>query len=87
MFLLANVKMDENKKFLRTGKVPDEEIPICLHCFTPYHETEHYCKVCGEAVGQFTPYVPFVNIPFNYSIFGKIWRKLWYEDGRWFGWK
>ncbi len=68
--------MDENENSVRTGQDQDEEIPICPHCFTPYHETEHYCKECGEAVGQFTPYVPFVNIPFNYAIFRKIWRKL-----------
>lgn len=76
MRVSPNNKMDENENSVRTGQDQDEEIPICPHCFTPYHETEHYCKECGEAVGQFTPYVPFVNIPFNYAIFRKIWRKL-----------
>jgi heme/copper-type cytochrome/quinol oxidase subunit 2 len=53
-----------------------QALPVCTNCLTPVESPfRHYCKNCGNAVGKFTPYIPFVNIPFNYSIFSTIWRK------------
>jgi len=57
----------------------NEEIPLCSECLTPYHEFEHYCKKCGAGVGMYTPYMPFVNIPFNIRIWKKLWKKLWFD--------
>jgi len=53
----------------------DDALPVCLKCFTPYEPLQHYCKTCGEAVGRTTPYIPFVNIPFNVGIFGTMWKR------------
>ena len=58
-----------------------EPTPLCPRCLAPVDRLQHYCK-CGEAVGQFTPYIPFVNIRFNYSIFGASWRRLWARGTR-----
>ncbi len=55
----------------------DEARPVCLRCFTPYKPLQHYCETCGETVGQMTPYIPFVNIPFNVSIFSTMWKRTW----------
>lgn len=62
---------------------PDaEEQPLCLRCLAPIRPLQHYCEKCGEAVGRFTPYIPFVNIRFNFSIFDKLWHRLWYDRER-----
>jgi len=53
------------------------ERPLCPRCLTPFELEQHYCHKCGDAVGHFTPYIPFVNIRFNYGIFGRMWHKLW----------
>ncbi len=54
-----------------------KETPLCLKCLQPVDPLMHYCPNCGEAVGQLTPYIPFVNIRFNYSIFSTMWKKIW----------
>ena len=59
----------------------EEATPLCPRCLAPVDPLKHYCK-CGEAAGQFTPYIPFVNIRFNYGIFGASWRRLWARDTR-----
>ena len=55
------------------------EMPLCLHCLAPVHPLEHYCPRCGEAVGSFTSYIPFVNIRFEVSFFERLWDRLWHE--------
>ena len=54
--------------------------PLCPKCLEPFSPMEYYCRKCGGPVGKLTPYIPFVNIPFNYSVFGKMWQKVWYEE-------
>ncbi len=56
----------------------DENDPgICVNCATPIKDKrQHYCPKCGNVTGQFTRYIPFVNIQFNYSIFGTILKKF-----------
>jgi len=56
------------------------ETPVCIRCFKPVDPLQHYCPHCGEATGQFTPYIPFVNIPWQASIWGHIWRQVWSRD-------
>lgn len=51
--------------------------PVCLHCLMPFDPFDHYCRHCGEAVGRLTPYIPYVNIRFNYGIFGRLWKAVW----------
>ena len=59
-----------------------EGTPLCTLCGRPYLLGQYYCEHCGEAVGNITPYVPYVNIPFNYRPFGEIWRRLTHPEGR-----
>ena len=58
-----------------------EPTPLCPRCLALVDPLQHYCK-CGEAVGQLTPYIPFVNIRFNCSIFGVLWPRLWARGTR-----
>ena len=58
-----------------------ESTPLCPRCLAPVDPLRYYCR-CGEPIGQFTPYIPFVNIRFNYSIFGVVWRRLWARGTR-----
>jgi hypothetical protein len=67
----------DDSTLLPAAATPPEEVPLCLHCLEPVHPLDYYCPHCGEAVGCFTPYIPFVNIPFEISFFARLWRKLW----------
>jgi hypothetical protein len=49
------------------GFEDEEEVPLCTGCGRPYRSALYYCDPCGAAVGNLTPYVPYVNIPFNYK--------------------
>lgn len=54
--------------------------PVCPHCFRRFLPHEYYCPRCGEAVGQLTGYIPFVSIRFYTNFYGKMWRKVWYDE-------
>lgn len=54
--------------------------PVCIRCFQPVDPLAHYCPHCGQATGQLTPYIPFVSIPWEISIWGQIWRQIWSRD-------
>lgn len=54
--------------------------PVCITCLKPVDRGEYYCPYCGEAVGQLTPYLPFVNIRWYVNTWGKIWRQVWSRD-------
>ncbi|HUT60643.1 MAG TPA: hypothetical protein VNA25_22590 [Phycisphaerae bacterium] len=73
-----------------TGQGHEEqtrEVPVCLNCLTPVDPLQHYCPKCGQTVGQLSPYIPFVNIPYNMQPFGRMWRRTWYSTKRSFGTK
>jgi len=53
--------------------------PLCPRCLTPYRAGQHYCEKCGWAVGKYTPYIPYVNIRFNYGWISIIWKKIWFD--------
>jgi hypothetical protein len=57
-----------------------QETPLCLNCLRPVNPLYHYCPFCGEATGRFTHYIPFVNIPWQTRIWGRMWRQLWSPD-------
>ena len=61
--------------------VPDGAWPLCPKCLTPCRPLEYYCPHCGsnDAINPLTPYIPFLNIRFNYDIFCTMWRKIWYD--------
>ena len=54
--------------------------PVCLRCLQPISPLTHYCGNCGEAVGQLTPCIPFVYIPYYASFFGTMWKRIWKEE-------
>ncbi len=57
-----------------------KEVPVCLRCLEPVDPANHYCPYCGEATGQLTPYIPFVNIPWQTRIWGRMWRQTWSSE-------
>jgi hypothetical protein len=57
-----------------------EETPLCLRCMRPVDPSTYYCPHCGEATGQLTPYIPFVNIAWKTRIWGQMWRQAWSRD-------
>ena len=61
------------------GRDDDEGRPVCPYCLTPHDPLQHFCETCGRTVGQLTPYIPFVNIPYNLSIFGPMWDAIWHR--------
>lgn len=57
-----------------------EEVGHCPQCMTPFEAGQYYCNKCGFAVGNLTPYVPFVNIPFECYIWQRMWKRVWSDD-------
>ncbi len=57
-----------------------EGTPVCLRCFQQIDPLQYYCSNCGEASGQFTQYIPFVNIRWQASVWGQMWRQIWSTD-------
>ena len=54
-----------------------KEIPVCTNCLQPiFDKRQHYCPKCGNVTGDFTRYIPFVNIQFGYSIFSTMWKNI-----------
>lgn len=53
---------------------------ICLHCGAKVEKGQYYCPKCNSATGRYVPYLPFVNIPFNYSMHRTLWQKLKSKD-------
>ena len=58
----------------------DDGTPVCIKCFKPVDPLAHYCPNCGGATGQFTHYLPFVNIRWQASVWGQAWRQIWSKD-------
>jgi hypothetical protein len=58
-----------------------DAVPVCWGCLTPVDPLQHYCHACGTATGQFTPNIPFVNIPFSVSLLDRLWTRIWFP--RW----
>ena len=51
--------------------------PVCIKCFQPVSPRHNYCPNCGGATGNFTHYLPFVNIRWQASVWGQAWRQIW----------
>jgi len=55
----------------------EEAKPICTKCSAIIEDSrQNYCPKCNYVTGQYTRYLPFENIAFNYSIFGNCWKNL-----------
>jgi hypothetical protein len=68
---------DDNKTEETQG---EESQPLCFQCLTPVEPLQHYCSNCGGTVGNYTRYLPFVNIPFQVEFSAKVWMKFWRSD-------
>lgn len=44
--------------------------PICIRCMKPVDPLGYYCPHCGEACGQLTQYLPFVNLRWQANVWG-----------------
>lgn len=53
---------------------------ICLNCGAEVKNGQYYCPKCNNATGKYVPYLPFVNIQFNYSMHQNLWSKLKSKD-------
>ena len=62
-----------------------EEVAVCSQCFAPVEPATDYCAGCGTSVGQFTEYVPFVNIPWQATGMDRMRRQGWPWNGTVFG--
>ena len=56
-----------------------EEVAHCPQCLTPFEEGQYYCSGCGYGVGNLTPYIAFVNLPFYCRFFRDAWRMVWFN--------
>ena len=72
--------MELDKTEHEEQKDAGEGTPVCLRCFRPVDPLAHYCPHCGEATGQLTHYIPFVNIPWQTRVWGQVWRQIWSRD-------
>ena len=61
------------------ASAPGGERPLCLQCLQPYSPDEYYCPKCGAGVGQYTAYLPFVDIRFIANFHGQLWQRVWFE--------
>ena len=64
--------------------IPNDAQPLCPRCLRPSHLLQHYCGNCDSnaVINPLTPYMPFLNIRFNYGGFCIMWRKIWYEKDK-----
>ena len=63
------------------GASQTDEIPLCTRCLRPHSPHQHYCEHCGAAVGQYTTYIPYIDIPFFANFYGRLWRRVWFDRG------
>ena len=59
----------------------DAGTPLCTRCIEPVGPLDYYCRKCGQVVGQYTTYLPYINIPFEADCLAAAWRRVWRRDG------
>ncbi len=69
-----------DNKPIEVNEDDSEGTPICLRCFQRIDPLQYYCSNCGGASGQFTQYIPFVNIRWQASVWIQMWRQIWSSD-------
>ena len=69
----------------KASETEPSAIPVCVGCLAPVDSARYYCKSCGYDTGQFTTYLPFVDIPLMAAGYGAVWRRIWSsESSRWY---
>ena len=56
-----------------------QDVRLCTRCANPVEPLDHYCPICGECSGCYTSYIPWVNIEFEYKVWGELWKRFWYD--------
>lgn len=51
------------------------DVPLCTRCLRPVHAGRYYCPHCGQATGEYTTYLPFVDIPFQVDFMAAWWKR------------
>jgi hypothetical protein len=59
-----------------------EALPICPRCLTPHSEEAYFCDTCGQSVGQYVNWSPYLYIfslgdILRTGAFGKYMVKPW----------
>jgi len=74
--------MDEAENFdeVDVGEDKGEEVPVCLKCLAPVDPLDYYCRHCNEACCQLTQYLPFKNLQWQATVWGRMWRQVWSRD-------
>ena len=79
-----NLPADESNEAQKLDDdfIPEDAWPVCPNCLKPCNPLQNYCANCdsNEVVNPLASYMPFVRIRFVYGIFGKMWRKMWYDE-------
>jgi hypothetical protein len=70
----------ENVEEIETADEEGPAGPVCIGCMVPVDPLDYYCPNCGEASGQLTQYIPFLNIRWMARVYGKMWRQLRSRD-------
>lgn len=73
VFEIMNSEIEGQNKSVEQEK----GVPLCLRCARPVDPLSHYCPHCGETIGQFTPYIPFVNLRMQINFWVQSWRQIW----------
>ena len=76
----CSVNPDPWENEISKDEVDKLQHEICLNCGTEVKNGQYYCPKCNNATGKYVPYLPFVNIPFNYSMHQNLWQKLKSND-------
>ena len=61
-------------------ELDEDSEPVCLYCSSEIKPDEHYCSNCQNVVGKYTEYQPYEGIPFSYSLYGNLWKRIWYKS-------
>lgn len=77
--------MDAERETETADAPVDEEVPVCVSCFTPIGPGTNSCATCGSTVGQHTEYVPFVNIAWQADGYDRLRRESWASRSGVFG--
>lgn len=62
--------------------IPDDALPLCPNCLRPCSPLQNYCDRCdsSEVINPLASYMPFVRIRFVCGFYGRIWRRIWYDQ-------
>ena len=78
-----NTELENLEEFgqLDDDFIPADALPVCPKCLRPCRPLQYYCLNCdsNETINPLASYMPFVRIRFHTGIYGKMWRRIWYD--------